>query len=132
MIARIRSGWLVLGEAQFVRGYALILPDPVVADLNALSHADRKTLLFEMTVVGDALLELTGAVRINYEILGNLEPALHVHIFPRFKDEPEDLRTRPVWFYDWDQAPAFDPARDRSLMDRIHAYLVKSGINLTT
>ena len=60
-IARIRSGWLVLGEAQFVRGYSLILPDPVVADLNALSHADRMTLLFEMTVVGDALLELAGA-----------------------------------------------------------------------
>ena len=127
-IARIRSGWLVLGEAQFVRGYSLLLPDPVVADLNALSHADRKTLLFEMTVVGDALLELTGAVRINYEILGNLEPALHVHIFPRFKDEPEDLRTRPVWFYDWDQAPQFDSVRDRPLMDDMRDLLQRAGI----
>ena len=127
-IARIRSGWVVLGEAQFVRGYSLILPDPVVADLNALSHANRKTLLFEMTVVGDGLLELTGAVRINYEILGNLEPALHVHIFPRFTDEPAALRTRPVWFYDWDQAPVFNPARDQPLMKGLRAYLKRSRI----
>ncbi|MBF8270418.1 MAG: hypothetical protein HW411_1341 [Gammaproteobacteria bacterium] len=127
-IARIQSGWVVLGEVQFLRGYALILPDPVVPNLNALSHADRKTLLFEMTVVGDGLLELTGAVRINYEILGNLEPALHVHIFPRFSDEPEALRSRPVWFYDWDQAPVFNLARDQPLMEGLRAYLQRLGI----
>ena len=127
-IARIHSGWVVLGEAQFLRGYSLILPDPVVANLNALSHADRKTLLFEMTVVGDVLLELTGAVRINYEILGNLEPALHVHLFPRYADEPEALRTRPVWFYDWDNAPRFDPVRDRPLMDDMRERLQRAGI----
>ena len=126
-IARIHSGWVVLGEAQFLRGYSLILPDPVVANLNALSHADRKTLLFEMTVVGDVLLELTGAVRINYEILGNLEPALHVHLFPRYADEPEALRTRPVWFYDWDNAPRFDPIRDRPLQDDMRERLQRTG-----
>jgi diadenosine tetraphosphate (Ap4A) HIT family hydrolase len=128
VVARINSGWVVLGEAQFVRGYSLILPDPVVPDLNALSHAARRTLLFEMTQVGDALLKLTGAVRINYEILGNLEPALHVHLFPRYTDEPEALRTRPVWFYDWDQAPAFDPARDGELMAGIRTCLENAGI----
>ena len=127
-IARIESGWVVLGEAQFLRGYSLILPVPVVANLNVLSHAARKTLLFEMTVVGDALLELTGAVRINYEILGNLEPALHVHVFPRYTNEPEALRTRPVWFYDWDQAPVFDPVRDQPLMESMRAYLLLAGI----
>jgi len=128
VIARIHSGWVVLGEAQFLRGYSLILPDPVVANLNALSHANRKTLLFEMTVVGDALLELTGAVRINYEILGNLEPALHVHLFPRYADEPETLRARPVWFYDWDNAPRFDPVRDRPLLDAMRERLHRTGI----
>ena len=127
-IARIQSGWVVLGEAQFLRGYSLILPDPVVVNLNILSHAARKTLLLEMTVVGDALLELTGAVRINYEILGNLEPALHVHVFPRYTDEPEALRTRPVWFYDWDNAPRFDPVRDRQLLDDMCRLLQRAGI----
>ena len=127
-ICRVKSGWVVLGDVQFLRGYSLLLPDPVVADLNALSSGERATLLDEMAILGDALLKITGAARINYEILGNLEPALHVHVFPRFEDEPADLRTRPVWFYDWDNAPPFDADRDAPIMQQIHAYLDNVGI----
>lgn len=127
-IARVASGWVVLGDAQFLRGYCLVLPDPVVPHLNALSHSERGTLLFEASVVGDALLEATKAVRINYEILGNLDPALHVHVFPRYADEAEDLRTRPVWFYDWQTAPQFDLARDKPLMERVLKHLEKAGV----
>jgi len=127
-ICRVHSGWVVLGDVQFLPGYSLILPDPVVADLNKLGPSERKTLFHEVAVLGDALLEITGAVRINYEILGNLEPALHVHVFPRFDTEPEALRTRPVWFYDWDKAPAFDPGRDVHIMQAIKAYLDKGEI----
>jgi diadenosine tetraphosphate (Ap4A) HIT family hydrolase len=127
-ICRIHSGWVVLGDAQFLPGYSLILPDPVVADLNRLAPTERETLFREMAILGDALLEITGAVRINYEILGNLEPALHVHLFPRFDTEPETLRTRPAWFYDWDVAPAFDPEQHAPIMQSIRDYLEKAGI----
>ena len=128
MICRVSSGWVVLGESQFLRGYALIYPDPVAPDLNALSAEARKTLMYEASVVGDALIEITGALRINYEILGNLAPALHVHVFPRFSDEPADLRARPVWFYDWDSANQFDAKRDTALMKDIQTYLEQAGI----
>ena len=79
-------------------------------------------------MVGDALLELTGAVRINYEILGNLEPALHVHVFPRFDNESEELKSKPVWFHDWDAAPKFDHVRDQTLMADIRNYLERAGL----
>jgi diadenosine tetraphosphate (Ap4A) HIT family hydrolase len=69
-----------------------------------------------------------GARRINCEILGNLEPALHLHIFPRFDNEAADLRTRPAWFYDWERAPAFDPGRDTTLMSAIRPRLEGAGI----
>jgi len=128
MICKVQSGWVVLGDVQFLRGYSLLLPDPVVGHLNELNATERKTLLYEASVLGDALLEITGAVRINYEILGNLEPALHVHVFPRFDDEPADLKTRPVWFYDWERAPPFDAHRDEPLMHAIRAYLERAGI----
>jgi diadenosine tetraphosphate (Ap4A) HIT family hydrolase len=129
-ICRVSSGWVVMGDVQFLRGYSLVLPDPVVADLNELSIDDRKVLLSEVSIVGDALLEVTNARRINYEILGNLEPALHVHVFPRFEDEPAELRTRPVWSYDWDQGPVFDARRDAPLMKEIRTYLEQSGITI--
>lgn len=127
-ICRVQSGWVVLGDVQFLRGYSLVYPDPVARHLNDMSAEARKTLLHEASVVGDALLEITGAVRINYEILGNLEPALHVHLFPRFESEPANLKTKPAWFYDWDQAPAFDAERDAPLMRAIRAWLDRAGI----
>jgi diadenosine tetraphosphate (Ap4A) HIT family hydrolase len=112
---------VVLGDVQFLQGYSLLLPDPVVPDLNALTMENRITFLKDMTVLGDALLEVTGAVRINYEILGNREPALHAHVFPRFSTEPEEQRRKPVWFYDRKSAPPFDSKQHQQLMSKIAA-----------
>lgn len=122
-IFRLSSGWVVLGDVQFLSGYCLLLPDPVVANLNAMEAEKRKTFLYEMSVLGDVILEITAALRINYEMIGNVEPALHAHLFPRYADEPEELRLKPVWFYDWENAPAFDEERDRPLMLNIEAGL---------
>ncbi len=127
-IGRVSSGWVVLGDVQFLEGYSLIYPDPVVTDLNKLDAEQRKTLFYEASVVGDALLGITGAVRINYEILGNLAPALHLHIFPRFTDEPVELRTAPVWSYDWEVARPFDASIDAPMMAKIRDYLDDKGL----
>lgn len=117
VIARLRSGWAVLGDVQVVRGYSLLLPDPVVVDLNGLPLPQRTLFLQDMSILGDALIRVTGAVRINYEILGNREPALHAHVFPRLATEPN--LNRSVRSYDWDAAPRFDVARDQPLMNEL-------------
>lgn len=127
-ICRLSSGWVVLGDVQFLRGYSLLLPDPVVANLNAMAEAARRVFLLEMSVVGDVILEVTGAVRINYEMIGNVEPALHAHLFPRYEDEPAALRLKPAWFYDWEQAPAFEAERDAPLMQAIRQGLDRRGL----
>ena len=56
VIARLFTGWAVFGERQFVRGYALLLPDPVVPDLNSLGARERIAFLSDMSRLGDALL----------------------------------------------------------------------------
>jgi diadenosine tetraphosphate (Ap4A) HIT family hydrolase len=121
VISRMPSGWAVLGDVQFLRGYALLLADPVVADLNALDENRRGRFLQDMAILGDALLEVTGAYRINYEILGNSEAALHAHVFPRYLSEPEDLRKGPAWLYDKEfrLSVKFDAERDKELMQRL-------------
>ena len=108
VIGRMASGWAVMGDRQVMLGYCLLLPDPVVTDLNALRGDARSGFLQDMARLGDAVLDVTDAARINYEILGNLEPALHAHVVPRYTSEPDDLRTRPIWSYDWNAAPAYD------------------------
>lgn len=127
-ICRVASGWVVMGDVQFLRGYSLLLPDPVVVDLNAMDRERRAQYLMDMSAVGDAVLSVTDAYRINYEILGNVEPALHAHVFPRYRNEDVELILRPVWFYDWDNAPAFELSRDASLMEEIRSELEKNGV----
>ena len=122
-IARLTSGWAVMGERQVLPGYCLLLPDPVVPTLNALAVAKRTQFLADMAALGDAVQKVTRALRINYAILGNQEPALHAHVIPRFHDEPARYVTTNPWAYDWNAAVAFDPEQHRDLRNRIHAAL---------
>jgi diadenosine tetraphosphate (Ap4A) HIT family hydrolase len=81
-----------------------------------------------MARLGDAVLAVTGADRINYEILGNVEPALHAHIIPRYASEPADLRKTPVWLHDWPAAPAFSLAEHADLAKRIADALLSAAL----
>ena len=90
-------------------------------DLNALSFADRQRFSPDRTILGDALLETTEALRINYEILGNTDPALHAHLFPCYAWEPDEYRKGPAFSYPREQRNSrpFDLARDKPLMEKL-------------
>jgi len=94
-VLRLESGWVTLAENQFLRGYCLLLADPMVGQLTDLSVTDQAKFLADMAAVGRAVQAVTGAVRMNFAIYGNLDPFLHAHIWPRFADESEVLRTLP-------------------------------------
>lgn len=130
VICRVRSGWVLLGDYQFLRGYTLLLPDPVVGHLNDLTPPQREQFLTDMAAIGDSLLAVTDAYRVNYEILGNTDPALHAHIHPRYLSEPEKERRAPVWLYDraLRNSVPFEEMRDRSLMNAIKGHLEIKGI----
>jgi len=119
MVARVNSGWVVMGDRQVLTGYCLLLPDPVVPHLNALLPELRGQFLADMAVVGDALMAVTDALRINYAVFGNVEPALHAHIFPRHAAEPAATRTAQPWALDWHAAPGYSEARYGELKKRI-------------
>ncbi len=123
LICRMPTGWAVMGDPQVLRGYCLLLPDPVVPHLNALSPQGQAAFLADLARLGQAAFEATGALRINYALFGNVEPALHAHVFPRYVDEPEALRTANPWGYDWTAAPRFDAAADGALLNSIRARL---------
>jgi diadenosine tetraphosphate (Ap4A) HIT family hydrolase len=128
VVARLYSGWAVFGERQFVRGYLLLLPDPVVANLNSLDAHARGAFLTDMTRLGDALLKVTAALRINYAMFGNEEPALHAHVIPRYLDEPEALRAAHPWAYDWTAAPVFERAAYGELAESLLQELKRLGV----
>jgi len=127
LICKIPSGWVVLCNWQFLRGYCIQMPDPVVPSLNDLTQHARTSYLSDMAIIGDALLEVTGAYRINYAIMGNFDQVLHSHIVPRYLTEPETLRKGLPWSYPQETMDnmLFDCARDQDLMLQIRGAIHK-------
>lgn len=121
LVARVTSGWVVMCDKQVVPGQLILLADPVAGSLNDLLALQRRAFLTDMGLVGDALLAATGCIRVNYEILGNTDPALHAHIIPRYASEPEDRRRLPIWLYDWDAADPYSEVAHGELRRTIGA-----------
>jgi diadenosine tetraphosphate (Ap4A) HIT family hydrolase len=103
---------------QFLRGYCILMPDPIVQSLNNLNRQGRATFLDDMAIVGDALQAVTDAYRINYAIMGNADQVLHAHIVPRYLTEPDEMRSGTPWSYPQETMDTilFDFERDKDLI----------------
>ncbi|SHH64367.1 Diadenosine tetraphosphate (Ap4A) hydrolase [Sporobacter termitidis DSM 10068] len=110
VLLRMKSGFAVLADTQFLPGYCILLAYPKVKSLNDLGPVPRLLFLREMSLVGDAIMEVCRPARINYEILGNTDAFLHAHIIPRYDWEEDDLRRQPVWMYpaEYRSSPEFE------------------------
>jgi diadenosine tetraphosphate (Ap4A) HIT family hydrolase len=125
-IIRLKSGWVVMADTQPVEGYCLLLSNPVVEGLNALSESDRAQYCLDMIRVGDALLKIKGAARINYETWCNVDPALHTHIVPRYTSEPDIKRKLQVCrAYDANLARPFDAKTDGHFIETMRDFLMR-------
>jgi diadenosine tetraphosphate (Ap4A) HIT family hydrolase len=71
-------------------------------------------------------------LRINYALFGNVEPALHAHVFPRRADERPDIRTAQPWALDWQIAPQFSPELHGELQRRIASHLAVKSVKVLT
>lgn len=133
VVARMRSGFAVMADNQFLPGYCILLRSPLVARLNDLQGDSRTEFLDDMATLGDAILAVTGAVRANYGIYGNLDPFVHAHVWPRYEAEPEELRTLPPFQFPVGirtaEENAYDPARHDVLRDAIRErlHLMRAG-----
>ncbi|GCE21439.1 DeoR family transcriptional regulator [Dictyobacter kobayashii] len=99
VLTRMRSGFAVIGDTQFLPGYCLLLASPEKNHLTDLTYEERSLFLLDMSLIGEAVLAVCQPQRINYEILGNSLPMLHAHVWPRYQWEPEEQRPRTAWSY---------------------------------
>jgi len=121
VVTKMRSGWVVLGDNQTIPGYCLLLADPVAGDLNGLNMEERKQFLADMTIIGDALMNILNVTVINYSLLGNADKGLHAHIHPRYDSEKEEYRKFPPWKYTFMNVPVveFDIEKNKLFMQRL-------------
>lgn len=127
LVCTVPSGWLEMSHSQFLRGYCILRSDPVVSSINDLDTGMRAQYLLDMTLIGDAIMEVTGAYRMNYFMAGNFDPVLHAHIVPRYLSEPDQYRKGLPWLYPGfeDESARFDCLRDAPLQRAIEKAVQK-------
>ncbi|MGW0782152.1 HIT family protein [Streptomyces sp. NPDC002913] len=123
VVRRLTAGFAVIGDVQFLPGYSVLLVDePEVRQLSELPRAKRLSFLSDMDQLGEAVERACRRLdpeflRVNLEILGNTEPFLHAHVWPRFAWEPAGRVCGPVWLYPrdrWsDERYGLGPRHDR-------------------
>ena len=99
VLARMRSGFAVLSDTQFLPGYCFLLGSPRVRDLSDLDLEARAAFLVDMSLIGDAVQAVCSPWRLNYAILGNQKDFLHAHVIPRYAWEDEERRHASPWRY---------------------------------
>lgn len=122
ILHRLDAGFAVIGDVQFLPGYCVLLTDdPDVRRLTDLPRARRLEFLADMELLGEAVERVCARRdpqfrRVNLEILGNADPFLHAHVWPRYDWEPAEVVVRPVWLYpvdNWGSAEtALGPEHD--------------------
>lgn len=108
VLAKMRSGYAVIGDTQFLPGYCVLLSDSQANHLTDLPRPARAEFLADMSLLGEAIIAACNAIdpslrRLNYEVLGNNDHFVHAHIFPRYGWEDAELLTGPVWKYPRDR-----------------------------
>lgn len=97
-VMELNTGYVVIGDSQFFKGYTLFLCKEHKQELHELKPAFRKEYLWEMSLVAQAVFDAFQPQKINYELLGNTDHHMHWHIFPRHHNDP--LPNRTVWNID--------------------------------
>ena len=129
LIARLPGGWAILANQQPgpLTGCCMLLPDPVVSSVNDLDGPSRTRFMSDFVRLGDAVLEATGAERINYLILCNQVEELHGHVVPRFAaEDPAARKLGPFEAYDFPGARRADASEggvDHLLLQRLRSAL---------
>src|SRR5579859_5672200 len=87
-VAELDTGYVVCGDFQFFRGYTLFLCKNHATELHELELEKRQRFLIEMSLVAESVFRGFHPKKLNYECLGNIEPHMHWHIFPRYTNDP--------------------------------------------
>ena len=121
-IAELKSCYVILGDRQFYRGYCVLFAKLHATELYLMPADTARLLSDEMRLVAEAIAAVVKPWKMNYECLGNGEPHVHWHLFPRY--ETDQMRGVPIWLrLESEQKILLDENDRRALIASIRSQL---------
>ena len=108
-----------------LRGYAVLFSRRHVVEFHDLEEVEGAAFMRDLQRVSRALLSVTGAIKLNYEIHGNTIPHLHVHLYPRYRSDP--FEGRPIDPRGGPDA-LYAPGEHEGLAEQLQAQLRAPGV----
>ena len=98
-VKELETGYVVIGDDQYFRGYTLFLCKQHVTEIHQLAIEVKAKFLLEMALVEEAVAKAFGAEKMNLEMLGNGDSHVHWHLFPRRTGDLLPYAEKgPVWW----------------------------------
>lgn len=88
IIHEFPTSWFEAHPDVCLKGTSYLMAKPHALELFDLKEKELLNFMKEAQIASKALKKVIGAIKINYEIHGNTIPHLHMHLFPRYLNDP--------------------------------------------
>ena len=105
-VKELETGYVVIGDGQYFKGYTLFLAKEHVTELHQMEYETKIKFLEEMSIVQEAVAKEFQAEKMNIELLGNGDAHVHWHLFPRKAGDMQGYGHNgrgPVWWVPWEE-----------------------------
>ena len=129
-VKELETGYVVIGDGQYFKGYTLFLAKEHVTELHQMEYETKIKFLEEMSIVQEAVAKAFQAEKMNIELLGNGDAHVHWHLFPRKAGDMKGYGHNgrgPVWWVPWEEMSPeeYQPKENDllQLVNRLKEYL---------
>ena len=129
-VKELETGYVVIGDGQYFKGYTLFLAKEHVTELHQMEYETKIKSLEEMSIVQEAVAKAFQAEKMNIELLGNGDAHVHWHLFPRKAGDMKGYGHNgrgPVWWVPWEEMSSeeYQPKENDllQLVNRLKEYL---------
>ena len=129
-VKELETGYVVIGDGQYFKGYTLFLAKEHVTELHQMEYETKIKFLEEMSIVQEAVAKAFQAEKMNSELLGNGDAHVHWHLFPRKAGDMKGYGHNgrgPVWWVPWEEMSSeeYQPKENDllQLVNRLKEYL---------
>jgi diadenosine tetraphosphate (Ap4A) HIT family hydrolase len=88
VIATLPASWVTAPTKAPLPGYIAVVAKRHVVEPFELPPSARRAFWDDVMFAAEVLAGIFSPVKMNYELHGNTVPHLHVHLYPRYRDDP--------------------------------------------